>query len=109
MLYLVLLQVEKQVLEMKLFFDQELNKLMEFDQNPVRLLPEPRQDFEDVENFGPPAQKPTVPMPGPSARPVSASSASEELARLFQNAKLDLKDQLKMPTERFPFTSMNGN
>jgi hypothetical protein len=104
------LQVEKQVLEMKHFFDQELNKLMELDQNPVRLLPGHRQQhFEDLENCGPAAQKPTVPMPGLSARPVSVSSASEELARLFENAKLDLKDQLKMPTERFPFTAMNGN
>lgn len=105
------LQVEKQVLEMKQFFDQELNKLMELDLNPGRHLPDPQNNFEDVENLGGPlpAPQPIVPMPSPSARPISASSASEELARLFENAKLDLKDQLKMPTQRFPFTTMNAN
>ncbi len=103
---------------MKHFFDQELAKLMQlgFERDPIRLLPEPRSerdDFDDGENVGP-LSRPTMPQPvsgagGPGARPLSASSASEELARLFQNAKLDVRDQLKMPSERYPLSHLNGN
>ena len=79
--------------------------------NPVRILPESGRDRlledEDEENFG---SRPVVPQPGPAqSRPVSSTSASEELARLFATAKLDLRDQLKMPHERFPLSHLNWN
>ena len=96
---------------MKQCFDQELNKLMNFgsDIGPIRILPETGRDRllddEDEENLG---SRPVVPQPGPvQSRPVSSTSASEELARLFATAKLDLRDQLKMPHERFPLSHMN--
>ena len=92
---------------MKHFFDEELNKLKHFgaeNDESIRRLSDPHHEMDEIdgENVGP-----VVPQPAGHPRP---TSASEELARLFRNAKLDLKDQLKMPTEqRFPLSSLNGN
>ena len=95
-----------EVLEMKQFFDQELQKILRLGSDRDRLSsdqPE-QEESDDEENVGVPQ---TVDPPTSThSRP---TSASEELAKLLASAKMDLRDSLKRPQDRFPLSSLTEN
>lgn len=104
-------QVEREVLSMKQFFDDELNKLMRIGTEtdpPFRLTPDPRSADDQSENLRPPMKQATKPQPGLCPSPASTAS-KQELDRLLKTATFDLRDQLKMPDERFPLSQLNNN
>lgn len=106
-------QVEQEVLSLKHHFDQELQKILKIgSSNPDQVHLghlSPDQRSSDEENS---SQRPVIPQPGTTTstptllRPLSAS---EELSKILENAKLELRDSLKRPQERLPLSSLTRN
>ena len=99
-----------EVLEMKQFFDQELQKILRLGSDrdrPPSGQPSPHQDTDDDDDVDENVEtRRSVDPPTTASRP---TSASEELAKLLASAKLELRDSLKRPHDRFPLSSLTEN